>query len=932
MALRNTAVARIVLRAAGAATLAAAGTFAACVWLLPSSHDDAASIAAVGTARAYGAQVVQRLQLAERSLRAVASDLRDPASAGVPPGHTAQTYFEAIARMDAGGRIEPLFGALMQIPPITPLNREELANGDSVLLTLERARQRPRVMLMRHPAGAAADGGLLVAVLAPSFIWGPAQAQDAALEICVRDDGDHFLSCSGTRLEPALAGLPAATAAEAAGQLAWRFANTHWKAGYVRVDLPVSTFGGVWTVTALEHNVAPQGLAGYLNERMRAALAALVAGTLVFWLAWRQSRHTRPTADMDLQTQAGGTHGKAVVGAREPGAQERQRRAISAMAEIDRAILSGADADRLVALATRLIRNCVDCDAVMLTLHQREGASGMTVLSGAPGQDVDTCVSGGLTAAPALITLLDAHPEGFWADRPGDLPVLAPLLERGIGTVLMLPVHEDARVAGVAALGVARREALGADACVHARALVVRLGVALTAAARARALYAHTHFDAITGLPNRRYLREHLGPQIARTRRDEQRLALLFIDLDGFKEVNAAAGHDRGDLILTEAAARLKNCLREEDILARFGGDEFVVVLPRIADGLDARKVADKVVGALSSAFDAAGSRFQLGASIGISLFPDDAQSVDELLRHADFAMFRAKAAGRGQYAFFNDEVNRKAGERTRLEGELRRATENEEFIVYYQPQIDMVGGQIEGAEALVRWLHPERGLVAPGEFISVAEQSSLILQIGEQVLRAACRQYREWAAAGIAPRRISVNVTGLELKRAGFADRIESILAEYGLRPFSLELEITESSLLENSTFILEQLERLRKRGIRIAFDDFGTGYSSLAYLKRLPVDVVKIDQSFVRDISGDADSASIIRAIIDMAHNLGKTVVAEGIETDSQRALLRDLGCEIGQGYLWSRPVPADQFERLYRGWKAAPRVVAPLRLVSA
>ena len=899
--------------------------------------------AAIAQARHHAAEISRRLQLADRSLRAAAGDLRaasgdlraasgdlrrsatERAGAGTTGAGVAPRYFEALAHADAGGRLAPIHGVIASVPALSKLNLEDLAKGDSVILTLPRPAQRPRVMMVRATGAPDKSPKLLLAGIDPAFLWEVDTSDASGVERCIRDDAGRVLYCSGARLEPILGKLARPAGAEPVWSMVWRFEDTLRTVGFARLDLPLSSFSGIWTVIAADPRPANAGLADRLPVSLTALLAALASGVLAACIAWRASaaRRLDPAGAMPSPSTGLGDGDKDSLA--------RQRRTIGAMAEIDRAILSGADADRLPGLAARLTLECVGCKGVMLALQDREAPGRLTVWISAADRK-EPLLRDADTLSPATVALLDAHPEGFWTERLADLQFLAPLQQFGAAAALLLPVHEDGRRAGWMALGVADRTALGNDALAHARALAVRLGVALTSANRARALYSHTHFDATTGLPNRRYLREHLGPQIARTRRDEQRLAMLFIDLDGFKQVNAAAGHDQGDLILAETASRLKSCLREEDVLARFGGDEFVVVLPRIAEGLDARKVADKLLATLAQTYLAAGEEFQLGASIGISLFPDDAQSVDELLRHADFAMFRAKAAGRGQYAFFNDAVNRKATARARLEGELRRATENREFVVYYQPQIDLKLGRVVGAEALVRWRHPQRGMVAPGEFIGVAEQSNLILQIGEQVLRESCAQFRQWESTGIAPPHISVNVTGLELKRADFADRIEAILAEFGLRPYCLELEITESSLLENSTLILAQLAQLRQRGIRIALDDFGTGYSSLAYLKRLPVDVVKIDQSFVRDIGSDADSASITRAIVDMVHSLGKVTVAEGIETEAQRAHLTALGCEAGQGYLWSRPVPAAEFEALCRAWRAPqPRAVTPLAVAA-
>jgi predicted signal transduction protein with EAL and GGDEF domain len=364
----------------------------------------------------------------------------------------------------------------------------------------------------------------------------------------------------------------------------------------------------------------------------------------------------------------------------------------------------------------------------------------------------------------------------------------------------------------------------------------------------------------------------------------------------------------------------MRACVREEDLVTRFGGDEFVIVLPRINDGVDASRVATKLIETVGAPHRVGGDEHHLGCSIGISIFPDDAQTVDRLLRNADSAMFGAKEAGRGRYLFFDAAVNRAAADRTELERDIRRALAGVEFTVAYQPQIDLRTSAIDGVEALVRWHHPSRGLVSPAEFIGVAERAGLITQIGEFVMRTACAQFATWLEQGIAPRRIAVNVSGLEITRSDIVTRVEAVLRDTGLRPMHLELELTEGILLGHAEATLEKLRLLRERGVRIALDDFGTGYSSLSYLQRLPIDVLKIDQSFVRELSHSPDTRPIVRAILDVAHSLGKVVVAEGIETEQQLLLLSDWGCDVGQGYRWSRPLGATEFGAFCRQWRSA------------
>jgi predicted signal transduction protein with EAL and GGDEF domain len=342
------------------------------------------------------------------------------------------------------------------------------------------------------------------------------------------------------------------------------------------------------------------------------------------------------------------------------------------------------------------------------------------------------------------------------------------------------------------------------------------------------------------------------------------------------------------------------------------------IVLPRSTEGVDARRVADNLLESVGRPYLVGGDEHHLGCSIGISIYPDDAQTVDLMLRNADSAMFNAKEAGRGRYMFFDAVVNRAAAARTELERDLRRALANGEFSVAYQPQIDLRGGHIDTVEALVRWRHPTRGMVPPVEFIAVAEGAGLIAQIGEFVMRTACAQFSAWDEENIAPRHLAVNVSGLEIVRTDIVARVESVLRDTGLRPMHLELELTEGVFLDHAAESLEKLRQLQERGVRIAMDDFGTGYSSLSYLQRLPIDVIKIDQSFVRELGSSDDSGSIVRAILEVARGLGKSVVAEGIETEQQRALLAGWGCDVGQGYLWSQPLGAAEFGDFCRAWQ--------------
>jgi len=431
--------------------------------------------------------------------------------------------------------------------------------------------------------------------------------------------------------------------------------------------------------------------------------------------------------------------------------------------------------------------------------------------------------------------------------------------------------------------------------------------------------------DPLTQLPNRRLLLDRLKHGINVERRDGKQLALLMLDLDRFKTVNDSLGHSAGDELLQQVASRIQTRLRTGDTLARLGGDEFIVLLEDIAHTEDAARMAEKIVAELSRPFQLLysdgtdhepGREVQIGASIGISLYPQHGDNPELLMEQADTAMYEAKQAGRGCFAYFSEELTIAVRKRIALEGRLRRAIDQQELRVFYQAQIDIASGRIVGAEALVRWQCPTEGLIAPIAFIPIAEETGLITAIGEWVLRETCRQGRHWLEAGFLPLTLAVNVSPQQFRRCDINALVAEVLAETGFPAGQLELEVTESGLMENQHKAVEVLNNLRVQGVRLAIDDFGTGYSSLAYLKRFPVDVLKIDKSFIDDIPHLQDDMEITATIIAMGHTLGFKVLAEGVETQEQLAFLREKGCDAYQGYLVSKPVPAEDFAELLRG----------------
>jgi diguanylate cyclase (GGDEF)-like protein len=395
-------------------------------------------------------------------------------------------------------------------------------------------------------------------------------------------------------------------------------------------------------------------------------------------------------------------------------------------------------------------------------------------------------------------------------------------------------------------------------------------------------------------------------------------LAVLFIDLDNFKHINDSLGHDSGDLLLTLAASRLSDSVNEGDTVTRQGGDEFVLILSE--DG-EVQVVTQKILEAMSEPFDINGHELRITCSIGIACYPKDGEDQQTLLKNADAAMYRAKELGRNNAQYYASGMNVKAMERLELENGLYHALARNEFLLHYQPQLDLRTGEIVGMEALVRWQHPERGLVSPAIFIPVAEDSGLIVSLGEWVLRTACTQNKAWQRAGLKPISVAVNLSALQFRQSDLVERVADILRETELDPTCLELELTESLVMQDVEKTIATLSRLKAMGIKLSIDDFGTGYSSLSYLKRFPIDTLKIDQSFVRDITTDPDDAAIAKSIISMAHDMQLRVIAEGVETEAQKSFLSLRRCDEIQGYLFSKPVPAVEFEKLLREGRSLP-----------
>ena len=877
-----------------------------------------------GSAKAYGMDVIARML--------DASDLvKHAVDAGVDPKdvfHATQP-FRSLTLADPDGAFPQRLGPTLVVT-LTEAQRKRLEAGQRVAHVEPQTEQAAAAVVVVVPVGRPDRRRWAYAELNPAYLWGDLAAWPTAMQFCVAEWSSLApIFCAGAVPEAAMRadrGQPARSARE---PIAWEADGARQRSATWGLFLNVEFGTGDWIVVAtlpeaelLRPAVAFKGV--FLPV---AALALLV----VVWLSLRLIRSTlTPLEQLTRATRRVVAHdfGSRVEITRDDEFGElasafnamtrrlgKQFTALNAMAEIDREILSSRDLERVVLTALRHLHHLVPAQAIgVVLLDQDNGSLARTSFAACRRPEDVTTVRIPLGADDA--TLLRQSPAGTWFPATEPCPeCIRVVLSSSAQAAFAYPIEWREALCGSLVFAVDAPTSLTEDELAQVREAAARMAVAVSSAWRDAQLYRQAHFDALTGLPNRPLFLDRLSQEIAHCQRDDTRFSLLFIDLDHFKKINDTQGHSRGDAVLVETAQRLLRCVRSSDTVARLGGDEFTISIRQAANQAEVGRVVQQVLSSLAEPFDIDGQQSYLGASIGIAAFPLDGATAEELLKNADTAMYRAKASGRGQAVYYQETMNREAREVVALERELHVAVERQQFELHYQPQIGLRSGNIVGAEALIRWRHPERGLVSPAKFIPVAEESELIERIGRWALREACEQLRTSRARGIVLPRVSVNVSIRQLYQPGFVETVHQTLERFGCDPGSLELEVTESMLAERVTEVQATLDQLSALGVALALDDFGTGYASLAYLRDLPIQVVKIDQSFVRGLPFNEGSVTIVRAMIAMSHALGKTVTAEGVETEAQLNMLRALDCDTAQGYLISRPVPAAEFESFMR-----------------
>ncbi len=866
---------------------------------------DAADQQLRNASRGSGQAIYRRLLDADEALSKLPADPASFESLLDPPAELeAAGYFTA-------GELTHLFGEL---------RTSDLEDIENL------SRDRTSLLIAEHPGGVnvllarpLATDAYLIGVIASDYLWNQlTYAYDhdvCVLALTVQTPLFCSAELSTAQLRTFLAPVLPSTATSTWQQEGMTYRSAHWEL------FTQSGFdGALWRVVAyVDESVA---LASLIAFKQSFPLLLLISLIIVLLLSIWQIRRsmvpldklvegTRKIADqqfdspvvIDDDNEFGDLARALNAMADRLGHQFAE---LNMLAEIDRLILSADDLERVVQAALAQTQAILPCEAAGILLLDPESPEfgHLHILSHHKDQ-MDTTLRRVPTTEEDR-KRIQRYPRGEFVPA-ADMRLLCGFSELGLEHVLVFPIATNQALTGALIFGFRESSIRAKERSQAGQDLADRLAVAMSASEREAILFNQAHFDPLTGLPNRQLCRDRLHQALAQARRNERKLAVLFLDLDSFKTINDSMGHSAGDIVLREVSARLLASIRDTDTVARLGGDEFVIILPQVVGSPEIEAVAQSIMTALKRPLDIQGKSVFITASLGVTIYPTDGSTVESLLRKADAAMYDAKSAGRARYVFFTNEIEARTTERLSLETDLRTALENGQLQLRYQPQLELGNDDVNCAEVLLRCVHPERCLLSPALFIPILEDIGLIDSVGDWVISTAVKQLNQWQANGLPLHRVAVNVSAQQLRQRDFCRRVEDILRAYNMPARCLELEITESLFLEDMELSNEKLRELREAGVRISIDDFGTGYSSFGYLRDLQFDSVKIDRAFIRDLPDDR-AIGITKAIVAVAHTLGKSVTAEGVENESQLSALRNLGVNSAQGFLIGRALQTD------------------------
>ena len=767
----------------------------------------------------------------------------------------------------------------------------------------------------------------LTAEINPDYLWNTANKSHTTFNICIINEGGAIFYCSNPIPDTITLNNTQRTHANkkierwtsndgdyiSASKILFlksKFNSTNWKVIITQAEKdvlsPASTFNKLFPLVIILTLLVVLLLSMTQIRRILIPLKKLINGT-------------RRIANRDFNEKVHVESGDEFYDLAESfnAMSERLKRQFAAfvmLSDIDKLILSNTDNEQIYFTVLKHIHNVAPCNIASITVLEHDAPNiGKTYLAD-HSIEIKTDNKRIVLSDNDLINLKSPTNYNNMLEEAADKHFLAPLKQFGATSVYVFPVTVDDQISAIISLGFISKATLNDEDIQQVRNISDRIAVALSAVARDKKLYQQSHYDSLTKLPNRQLIEIRLEQEIKHCLREDSSMAILFLDLDHFKKVNDTLGHSVGDTLLKKVAIRLNKCVRETDTVARLGGDEFTIILTGSIDNRYISDIAENIIQALEKPFTINTHEIFIGTSIGISVFPNDGLTKTELFKNADTAMYRVKEQGRGKHLFFEENMNVEEMERATLERDMRHALERNEFILHYQPLIDIKTNTIIGAEALIRWQHPVRGLIPSSTFIPLAEETGIIINIGEWVLRTACKQLTQWSDNNVNVDRMAVNVSSRQFMQNNFEEYVSTILEETNIAANRLELEITETLLMDERIDSIKILDNLSKKNIHLSIDDFGTGFSSLSYLKRFAVNTLKIDRSFMQDVTTDNDAKSIVKSIIALAHTLNLNVIAEGIETAEQLAFLHKYKCDFAQGFYFSKPVNAEDFEDFY------------------
>jgi len=879
----------------------------------------------------YGLALLDRLVLLDKQLDWMRTHADSPMSMTGDEAHLWRSLdtphgFERVSLLtehaDSGTApgIDPLAA-------FTAEHTDHLAAGKAVLHTQPRYDRLPLITLARWLDTRHPERGTLIGTIDPDYLFWAPQALDQKTQLCVLDPSSRPLFCSDPSQPPSPEQLRAIDRPNAQAQdihldkallvMSWRL--------FLKPDFDIPE----WTIfRSLPRNVAlvPVKRFGTIFIFVIPLTIAVVA--LLSLHQIRKSliplerlmdgvqRISSRVFDQPVRVESGDEFEALAHSLNRMAVTiDRQIGTLSTMADIDRLILSTLKIEDIVRIVLARMHEVVPHDRIAITLTATDEKDLKTYIRDERLRDELSLERH--PASPAWHRRLEAQKYLLVSDHEALPEPLIPLQRQGASLFLLLPVVIKKEISAVISLGYTQAPGPSNEDIQLACDFANRVAVALTNASWEEQLYYMAHYDTLTGLPNRLMLRDRLNLALARAEREHSFVALLFIDLDRFKTVNDSLGHLSGDLLLRQVGERFASLVRTEDTISRIGGDEFVVLIQQGANPKESvaltSAIAGKIIRALERPLQINDREIFTSASIGIACYPTDGETANDLLKNADTAMYHAKAIGKNNYQFYSKVLNAEATERLDMENGLRRALARGEFELYYQPKVATRTGRILGAEALLRWNHPERGRVSPAQFIPLCEETGLIIPIGDWIIRTACLQTLDWNRQGYADLRIAVNLSPLQFRQPDLVIKVVETLENTGIDPAQLEFEVTESGAMEDMEKTIRTLNTFKEMGIHISIDDFGTGHSSLSYLKRFPVHTLKIDQSFIRNLSTSDKDAAIVCSIITLAHSLEFSVIAEGVETQEHLEFLGRQGCDEIQGYFFSPPVPSHDFTRL-------------------